>query len=843
MTNATPPSTAANGQGAVPPSTNGGTLGTFAGVFTPSLLTILGIILFLRLGFVVGNAGLTGALMIIGIATAISVLTSISLAAIATNIEVKGGGDYYLISRTLGSGFGGAIGIVLFLAQSVSIGFYAIGFGEALSSIVGFESAAAPQVVAALAVLALFGLAWAGADVASKFQSVIFVLLMLALISFYAGAFTDASAERLADNMTAQTGSLGFWAVFAIFFPAVTGFTQGVSMSGDLKDAGKSLPTGTFSAVGISTVVYITVAFLLASNLHGTDLITDTGAMGRVAKVGWLIDVGVVAATLSSSMASFLGAPRILQSLASDRVFGFLDSFAKGVGESNNPRRAVLLSFGIALGTIAAGDLNAIAPIVSMFFLISYGLLNYATYYEARAASPSFRPRFKFFSKYASLAGALSCVGAMLAISPAAGAVAIAVLVGIRSYLSKKTADRWVDASHSHHFQRAKESLRALPSEGQHGRNWRPTVLTFSADPARRARLLQFAAWMEGGSGLAAAFSIISGTGVRARREAAAEQVELETQIAQLGLDVHPRAVVAANGIKDLPLIVQSFGIGQVRANTVLFGWQETPGEDRRAHYVAALRDITRLGVNAVTVSTDALRWGGWERTQAKKRRIDIWWTDDDASRLALLVAYLCTRTEDWSRATIRVVAPAEPHEAAATTVLLKAMLERVRIDAEVTTLPSTDQATLLEAVKDASMVFAPIRLGRGQLLDKWDREVDDLLSKLPLTAGFVSAAPVDLEAGPDSGRPGSIVAAEDAVARALTRLNDAEAKVADLRKLLNTMMAQGADGGIEEVEARAAEYEDAKRRRAKARAKHDDAVNELDEVRRGAKPHGTSAL
>ncbi len=823
--------------------TTGGTLGTFQGVFTPSLLTILGLVLFLRLGFVVGNAGLTGTLGIIAVATAISVLTSISLAAIATNIEVKGGGDYYLISRTLGLDFGGAIGIVLFLAQSVSIGFYAIGFGEALGAILGLESSSAPQLIAAVAVVALFGLAWAGADVASKFQSVIFVLLILALVSFYSGAFTEASAERLSDNMTGPTGSLGFWAVFAIFFPAVTGFTQGVSMSGDLKDAGKSLPTGTFSAVGISTVVYITVAFLLASNLRATDLVTDTGSMGRIASVGWLIDVGVVAATVSSAMASFLGAPRIMQSLATDRVFGFLTPFSKGVGPSNNPRRATLLSFGIALGTIAAGDLNAIAPVVSMFFLISYGLLNYATYYEARAASPSFRPRFRFFSKYASLVGAVSCVGVMLAISPIAGAGAIAVLLGIRSYLSKQPADRWVDASHSHHFQRAKESLRALPSEGQHGRNWRPQVLTFSADPTRRARLLQFAAWMEGGSGLAAAFSIISGSGVRARQECAAEQLALEAQIAELGLDVHPRAVLAADGIKALPLIVQSFGVGQVRANTVLFGWQETPGEERRANYVAALRDVTRLGVNAVTVSTDAIRWGAWERTEAKKRRIDVWWTDDDASRLALLTAYLVTRTDAWNRATIRLVAPAEPAEADGATQLLQAMLERVRIPAEVTTIPADDQQTLLAAVGDATMFFAPIRLGRGQLLDKWDREIDALLAQLPLTAGFVSAAPVDLEAGPDSGRPGSIVAAEEAAAKAKARLDDTEAKVADLRRTLNTMFEDGAEGGLGAVEAKAAEYEDAKRRRAKARAKHDDAVVELEEVRSGSRPHGSSQL
>ncbi len=384
-----------------------GKLGTFAGVFTPSILTILGIILFLRLGFVVGNAGLVKAFVIIGIASSISILTSLSLAAIATNLQVKGGGDYYLISRTLGVGFGGAIGIVLFLAQSVSIAFYAIGFGEAISAIAGWEGQTSVQVVAAVAVSGLFVLAWMGADWASRFQYVVMGLLLLALVSFFSGAIGGFDFGILRRSLSTPAGAEPFWIVFAIFFPAITGFTQGVSMSGDLKDPAKSLPRGTFAAVGISTVVYFAVALLFAASVPLDVLSSDNRAMGGVARIGWLIDAGVVAATLSSAMASFLGAPRILQSLAADKIFRILTPFAKGSGPANNPRRGVVLSLIIAFLIIGIGNLNLIAPIVSMFFLVSYGLLNYATYYETRAASPSFRPRFRYFNKYTSLAGFL----------------------------------------------------------------------------------------------------------------------------------------------------------------------------------------------------------------------------------------------------------------------------------------------------------------------------------------------------------------------------------------------------------------------------------------------------
>ena len=298
-----------------------GTLGTFAGVFTPSVLTILGIILFLRLGFVVGNAGLGRALIILALANGISVLTSVSLSAIATNLKVKGGGDYYLISRTLGLEFGGAIGIVLFLAQSVSIGFYCIGFGEVINSLVVNELNHLPQIIAALAVFFLFILAWLGADWATRFQYVVMATLTAALISFFVGGYINWNSDLLAQNWSAPETGLGFWVLFAIFFPAVTGFTQGVSMSGDLKDPGKSLPRGTFMAVGVSIVVYFLAAVIFAAALPADVMRGDYGAMKRVASLAVLITAGVIAATLSSAMASFLGAPRILQSLAADRIF------------------------------------------------------------------------------------------------------------------------------------------------------------------------------------------------------------------------------------------------------------------------------------------------------------------------------------------------------------------------------------------------------------------------------------------------------------------------------------------------------------------------------------------
>ena len=499
-----------------------GSLGTFPGVFTPSILTILGIILFLRMGYVVGSAGLGGALLIIGLANAISVLTSFSLSAIATNLRVKGGGDYYLISRTLGVEFGGSIGIVLFLAQAVSIAFYCIGFGEAFSAILGVGGRHASQIIAACAIAFLFIFAWLGADWATRFQYVVMAILGLALLSFFLGGFIKWDTTTLVQNWSSPASGPGFWIIFAIFFPAVTGFTQGVSMSGDLKDPGKSLPLGTFAAVGLSMIVYFGAAFLFAASLPGEELASDYGAMKRIALTGILINAGVIAATLSSAMASFLGAPRILQSLSQDRVFPFLLPFAKGHGETQNPRRAVMLSAGIAFATVGLGKLNLIAPVVSMFFLISYGLLNYATYFEAKSSSPSFRPRFKWFHPKLSLLGGIACLGVMLAIDVKAGVVAISLLFAVQQYL-KRTASpsRWADSRRSHHLMQVRENLLAAASEAAHPRDWRPIILAFSDNPLRRIHLLRFSSLLEGGSGLTTAVRILEGEGVKILKQKA----------------------------------------------------------------------------------------------------------------------------------------------------------------------------------------------------------------------------------------------------------------------------------------------------------------------------------
>lgn len=834
-----------------------GQLGTFAGVFTPSVLTILGIILFLRLGYVIGSVGLARGLIIIALANTISVLTSISLSAVATNLKVKGGGDYYLISRTLGLEFGGSIGLVLFLAQSVSIAFYCIGFAEAVAAFFPQVNPLTVQLVAVGAVAFLFIFAWLGADWATRFQYVVMVLLIAALSSFFIGGIRSWDSAQLAANWATPQNSASFWILFAIFFPAVTGFTQGVSMSGDLADPGKSIPLGTFLAVGVSIVVYFAVSIIFAGALPNRILSSDYGAMKTVSAVGFFIDAGVIAATLSSAMASFMGAPRILQSLSADRIFSVLTPFAKVYGPLGNPRRGVLLSAGIAFVTIALGQLNLVASVVSMFFLISYGLLNYATYFEARTQSPSFRPRFKWFSPPLSLAGFVICAGTMLAIDLKSGTAAIALLLAVYQYL-KRTAGpaRWADSVRSHHLQQVRQHLMAAGKDHEHARDWRPQLLVFTQDPKRRNPLLTFAAWIEGGSGFTEAVQIVEGEGPAARKAQHSARRELAEAIATGRYAMFPLTVSAPDFTQAMGILIQSSGIGPLRPNTVIFNWM---GESARAisgigayNYVKNLRLIFQQGKNLVVFRMDPESWNRVEAEPIEGRRIDVWWQGNATSRLMLLLAYLMTRNEPWDKTMLRVLTRGDGMLIEAEKEKLNKILQDVRIDATVEIVENIDAETIVQQSADATFVFLPLKIEQHRIFDPTGQSYERSLPRLPVSALVMAAEDIDLDAAPEEGLAAQVAWATDELEAARKKAAAAEKLASEktatldaLNNRLNALEDEGVSGAVpldaheslkEEIKDAESDSEKAFRRAVKAKIKADDAERTVDGLNSGLK-------
>ncbi len=824
---------------------SGGKLGTFSGVFTPSILTILGIILFLRLGYVTGSAGVGRALLIIAIANLITILTSQSLAAIATNLKVKGGGDYYLISRTLGMEFGGAIGIVLYLAQSVSVAFYCIGFAEALTAILGPDFLLSPQVLAMLAVGCIFILAWLGADWATKFQYVVMGLLVAALLSFFIGGIPQWHGETFLANWSPAGPPRPFWIIFAIFFPAVTGFTQGVSMSGDLRDPGKSLPLGTFMAVGISILIYLAVVIVFAGVLPNRVMVEDYQAIKQVARYDFLIDAGVIAATLSSAMASFLGGPRILQSLAADKVFPLFNSFAKGSGTTNNPRRAVLLTCALALGVIMLGQLNLVARIVSMFFLISYGLLNYATWYEAHSESPSFRPRFRWFNKYLSLLGCLVCVGVIFALDLEYGLAALAILAAIYQYIKRKAGPaRWADSGRSHAMQVIRRQLLTTLTTPEHDRDWRPHILAFTNDSGRRELLLKFADWIGGSTGLISAIKLIDGVGRQATKQKEAALIELNTSIREAGLKIFPLVVSGQEISKTLETLLQSYGIGPLKGNTMLCNWYgETmtsfPGLTAMK-FGKTLRLAFRSGFNLVVFHGDPLRTDHLFDREKEERIIDVWWNNDASSRLMLLFAYLMTRNELWAHATIRVLTVGEANNLNESIELLEHQLDDARIPAQPILIPNIEPETVIEKSAGSDLVFLPFRIRQSMLTDASGFSLERVLNRLPPVALVMAARDIDLDAEPEEGTAGQI-------AEAMDKLHDAERRYANALEqqqksnkqllALQKQMETAADSK-DDVEKRnkqrleaEAEVEKASRKVAREQAKVDEATARAREL------------
>ena len=819
-------------------------LGTFTGVFTPSILTILGIILFMRLGYVVGNAGFLRVLMILGIANTISIMTSISLSAIATNLKVKGGGDYYLISRTLGVEFGGAIGIVLFLAQSVSIAFYCVGFAEAVSFLLSESTFFTPSMIAVLAVSFLFCLAWMGADWASKFQYVVMTLLAAALISFFWGGIPKWESAIFFHNLVPPVKNAHFWMLFAVFFPAVTGFTQGVSMSGDLKDPGKSLPLGTFSAVFVSIFVYFAVAVVFAGVFPNEILMNDFSTMKQAAKFGFLIDAGVIAATLSSAMASFLGAPRILQSLAADRIFTLLLPFAKVSGGNQNPRRGVLLSAVIAFSIIGLGNLNLIAQVVSMFFLISYGLLNYATYYEAGTASPSFRPRFRFFHKNISLAGFIACLLTMMAIDLKSGMVAITFLFAVYQYL-KRTAvrSRWSDSSRSYHLQKARDHVIAASLEAEHPRDWRPQVLAFTHHPDRRKQLLDFSNWIQGKSGLTTAVQIIQGSGIRAGKLKEETIENLKTDIIKKDLKAFPLVISASDMGTALQILLQSYGIGPLRANTILINWVDQLGKGiptiDTLQYVKNIRMMFQMGCNVVILSTSETEWKNVSDRGQDDYHIDVWWQPTSTGRLMLMFAYLMTRHPAWDDAKIRLIAVDDVGGQGDNDNHLKNMLDDFRIEASPVTVADMEPETVAAVSKDAAVVFMPFRLVDFKFVDASGYSLTRVLRKISHVALVKAAEDIDLTAEPEEGAAGEIAAALDELADAEKKAGNAEKEAEEAKRKIEKLKdiissyhsSRNSDEShkiMDDLDKARIESVKASRKAAKAKVKLEDADKKL---------------
>ena len=618
--------------------------GTFAGVFTPSILTILGVILYLRLGWVVGNVGLMGALLIVGLSHLISLTTGFSVASIATNRTVRTGGAYFMISRSLGPAAGAALGIPLYLAQAISVTFYIIGFTESLSQLAPTLD---PRIIGTFTCIVLALISFRSAETAIRVQYFVMAAIGASLVSLFLGG---SSSPPDTVSWWNESGA-SFSDAFAVFFPAVTGIMAGVSLSGDLKNARRSLPIGTISAILVGMVIYVTVPIWLAVHFDSQTLTSRLDVVWLVSRVPALIYAGIWGATLSSALGSFLAAPRTLQALSLDRI-GF-SLFARGHGPNNEPRLGLLLTFAIAEAGILLGNLDVIAPILTMFFLATYGVTNLAFGLEQWASSPNFRPAFRVPS-WVGLVGALACFYVMSIINLPAMLVAVLICGGIYVTAKRRLLDTtYGDARHGIWSALVLTSLQRLRRTRYHGLNWRPHLVVLAGNLAKRSYLLELGSSIVQDRGMVTYLHLLKGTVAEEASRRREILQALEHQFTEDYPHVFCRVDIVDDVYRGAVSSVMGQGLGVLEPNTVILGWLTKL--ERAESYARMLGDLLTLDRSLLVVHFDP------ERGYGMGRRIDIWWRGLKSNgALMLMLAFLLNSHDRFRNASIRVITAVE---------------------------------------------------------------------------------------------------------------------------------------------------------------------------------------
>lgn len=451
---------------------------TFAGVFTPTLLTILGVIMYLRLGWVVGNVGLVRGWMIILLAFAITGFTGLSLSSITTNIRVGAGGAFSMISQSLGLEVGGSIGIPLYVSQALAVTMYVFGFREGWRYLFPQH----PALLIDLTVFALiFVIAFISAGLAFKVQYLIMAVIFGSLISIAAAALSGSMTEPIRWTAQAQVAAglsqAPFWTVFAVFFPAATGIMAGANISGDLENPRRSIPIGTMAAIGLSLLIYLALALWLAGSATTSELVENFTVMIDKAAWGPPVLAGLLGATFSSALSSTVGAPRILQALGTHKVMPG-GSWLAETTEQGEPRNAMWLTGVLVLAALMLRDLNAVAPLITMFFLVTYAMINVVVVIEQSLGLVSFRPLLRV-PRAIPLVGATGCLFAMFIVNPAFSLVAVIVVLGLYGYLSRRSLEAPFGDVRSGLFvavaEWAAKRVSGLPHRQE--RAWKPNLL------------------------------------------------------------------------------------------------------------------------------------------------------------------------------------------------------------------------------------------------------------------------------------------------------------------------------------------------------------------------------
>ena len=633
-----------------------------APVFFTAISTILGAILFLRFGFAVGTLGFFGVLLIVLLGHLVTIPTALAISEIATNQKVEGGGEYFIISRSFGLNIGATIGIALFLSQAISVAFYIIAFTEAFHPVfewlkVSYGIELPKQVVSIPAMIILSVLIITkGSNLGVKTLYAVVAILFVSLICFFLGSpISEEASVGVFNNAFSDPQS--FFIVFAIIFPAFTGMTAGVGLSGDLKNPGKSIPLGTIAATVAGLVIYIFVIYKLAISASPDALLSDQLIMSKIALFGWIIvPLGLAASTMSSAIGSYLVAPRTLQALSIDRCFPlpFANKFlAKGEGGQSEPRNASIVIGIIALIFVALGDVDIVASIITMFFMVTYGALCLISFLYHFGADPSYRPTFKS-RWYLSLLGFLVCLLLMFQISTPFALLSILIIVLIYVFISNYHKDRQGLAAifQNFMFQLSRNVFVYLQKSKKADvrKNWRPSAVCVSKDSFERDKAINLLSWISYRFGFGTYIHMIEGYYSKTTNESSKSVLErLVSRSKKIKGNIYVDTIISPSFTSAIAQIAQLPSPSGMENNMIIFEFDKNDPSN-----------LDQIIENLALVQAgdyDVCILGSTPRSINFENGIHVWlrnWDIENAN-LMILLSYILLGHPDWEKAFIKI--------------------------------------------------------------------------------------------------------------------------------------------------------------------------------------------
>ncbi len=658
-----------------------------APVFFTAISTILGAILFLRFGFAIGTLGFIGVMFAIIIGHIVTIPTALAISEIATNKRVEGGGEYFMISRSFGLNIGATIGTALFLSQSISVAFYVIAFTETFQFLFDFIQATyhftLPRQAISIPIMLLLSLLILkkGANLGVKALYGVVAILAISLMLFFLGDANYANETDFSFLNVQFRNPEQLFVVFAIIFPAFTGMTAGVGLSGDLKNPAKSIPVGTITATIMGMIIYFFISYKLAISVSPDELINDQFAMSKVAIWGWLIiPLGLAASTISSALGSVMVAPRTLQALANDHSFPWR-KINYWLGQSRNtdnePSNASLVTCAIALLFVAIGNVNVVAQIISMFFMISYGSLCLISFLHHFGSSPSYRPSFK--SKwYISLVGFIAATWIMFKIDFTYSLLALVVMILLYTYINHVHKNRkGLSSIFANTLFQINRNLQIYLQKSKIVRTtgeWRPSVICISKNSFVRDNAFKMTDWISYKYGFGTYLHRIEGYYSKQTHEAS--QKELKRLIKNYGTNSHVYidTIVSPSYTSAIAQAIQIPGISGLENNMLLLEYDKENPEE-----LSAIIENYKL-VNAGKFDVAIL--ASSRKPVLYKNGIHVWikTLDEENANLMIILSYILLGHPDWSKSDIKIFDVCKKSEEANVKAKMNELIEKGRL-------------------------------------------------------------------------------------------------------------------------------------------------------------------